>query len=124
MSNGSSELLIVLDKLIETQVQGARVTSDLKNAVSDNNEHLKDLHRLLSEVNDHFSNGFRLELREHVTEVADAFKAEHKKDVQQILEGVNCLRSPKMWINMFLFIGALFGLIAGIVTVILKFMGQ
>ncbi|KKK84556.1 hypothetical protein LCGC14_2782150, partial [marine sediment metagenome] len=65
----SLELLSeILDKLIETQVQTAQVTAELKNAVEDNNQHLKELHEMLVKVNDHFFNGFRQELKEAIAE--------------------------------------------------------
>jgi ABC-type transporter Mla subunit MlaD len=131
----SLELLSeVLDKLIETQIQSAQATSDLKNAVQDNNEHLRELHRLLADVNDHFTNGFRQEIREHINEAVEALeeqlsaKAEEgKKEAQSILkslqEFIDAIKSPKSWISAFLFIGSIVGMIAGIVTVILKLMG-
>ncbi|MHA2281521.1 MAG: hypothetical protein ACXAC5_11760 [Promethearchaeota archaeon] len=137
MANDNSlELLSeVLDKLIETQIQTAQATSDLKNAVQDNNDHLKEMHRLLTDVNDHFSNGFRQEIREHINDVAKAMEkqlankaAEGKEETQTILrslqEFINAIKSPKSWISAFLFIGSIVGMIAGIVTVILKLMGS
>lgn len=131
----SFELLSeILDKLIETQVQNAHVTADLKNAVEDNNRNLKELHELLTKVNAHFSNGFRQELKESITEAvkhidrnveikSEQSKTEANKTLKAITDFTNALKSPKAWIGAFLLIASIFGTVAGIVTVVLKFSG-
>jgi archaellum component FlaC len=124
----------ILDKLIETQVQNAQVTAELKNAVEDNNEHLKELKTLLSEVNGHFSNGFRQELKEAIQHAVERIEKnvqeksdEGQKEAHKILEAVtnftDCLKNPRSWIGAFLLVASIFGTIAGIVTVVLKLMG-
>ncbi len=140
MANDSSlELLSeVLDKLIETQIQTAQATADLRNAVQDNNEHLKELHILISSVNAHFSNGFRLEIKEHIEEIAKtaseslgreiSVKAEEgKQETNAILESlkefISAIKSPKAWISAFLVIAGIVSAIAGVVTIIIKLMG-
>ena len=67
MSDSFELLSEIMDKLIDAQVQNAHVTSDLKNAVDDNSQHLKDLKELLIKVNTYFSNGFRQELKDTIT---------------------------------------------------------
>jgi hypothetical protein len=131
----SLELLSdILDKLIETQVQSAQVTADLKNAVEDNNQHLKDVHKLLMTVNGHFSNGFRQELKEFITDASNNIErnldekseqgqADAAKILVAVTDFINALKSPKSWIGAFLLIASIFGTIAGIVTVVLKLMG-
>ena len=124
----------IMDKLIDTQVQNAQVTADLKNAVEDNNQHLKGLQELLTKVNDHFSNGFRQELKGAITEAVqhvesniDAKSAVRQAEANKILTAVTdftaALKSPKAWIGAFLLIASIFGTVAGIVTVVLKFAG-
>lgn len=124
----------ILDKLIETQVQNAQVTADLKNAVEDNNEHLKELKQLLTEVSAHFSNGFRQELKDSITQAAkqienniDDKSVQGKDDTNKILKAVtdftNALKNPKSWIGAFLLLATIFGTVAGIITIISKLMG-
>lgn len=131
----SFELLSeILDKLIDAQVQNAHVTADLKNAVEDNNQHLKELHELLTKVNDYFSNGFRQELKhsiaeavQHIDHNVDAKSKQAETESHKILKAVTdfteALKSPKSWIGAFLLLASIFGAIAGIVTVVLKLMG-
>lgn len=131
----SLELLSeILDKLIETQVQTAQVTAELKNAVEDNNQHLKELREMLVKVNDHFSNGFRQELKgaiieatQHIEQNLD-IKSERAKDesgkiLKAVTDFTNALKSPKSWIGAFLLVASIFGTVAGIVTIVLKIMG-
>jgi len=131
----SLELLSeIMDKLIDAQVQNAHVTSDLKNAVDDNNQHLKDLKELLTKVNAHFSNGFRQELKDTITEAVQqieqeigAKSAEGQTEANKIFVAVTdfttALKSPKAWIGAFLLIASIFGTVAAIVTIVLKFTG-
>ncbi len=124
----------ILDKLIDTQVQNAQVTADLKNAIEDNNHHLKELHEMLAKVNDHFSNGFRQELKGAITESmqhieqnidvkSELAKTESSRVLKAVTDFTNALKSPKSWIGAFLLVASIFGTIAGIVTVVLKLMG-
>lgn len=131
----SHELLSdILNKLIEAQVQNAQVTVGLKNAIEDNNRHLKEVHDLLNKVNAHFSNGFRQEFKDFILEstrnVKDEVRlksTENHEEAQKIMKAVtdftNALTSPKSWIGAFLLVASIFGTIAGIVTVVLKLMG-
>lgn len=124
----------VLDKLIDTQVQNAQVTAELKNAVEDNNRHLREVHAMLGKVNAHFSNGFRQEFKDAIAESTNHIelnlesKSElAKEDSGRILKAVtdftDALKSPKSWVGAFLLVASIFGTIAGIVTVVLKLMG-
>jgi len=126
--DGSIEFLSeVLDKLIETQVQNAQATSDLKHAVEDNNKHLAELQRQIAEVNGHFSNGFRTELKEHMTKELEERASVANEKSEKILKTINnftsAIQSPKSWISAFLFIATLFGSIAAIVTYAIKLTG-
>jgi len=124
----------ILDKLIETQVQNAQVTAELKNAVEDNNEHLKELKTLLTEVNSHFSNGFRSELKDSIAQAAkqieenlDAKSVKGQDEARKIMKAVteftSALKSPKSWIGAFLLIASVLGAVAGIVKVVSMLMG-
>lgn len=124
----------VLDKLIETQVQNAHVISELKSAVEDTNQELREVHGLLNQINSHFSNGFRLELRSAIAEAAAEIEkridekaeeahTEAAKLYAALTEFIAAIKSPRSWISAFVFVGSIFGLIAGIVTVVLKIMG-
>ena len=131
--NNSKELLHdVLDKLIETQVQSAETIIGLKDCINSNTEQLKELRIILSDVNAHFSNGFRHEIKEHIDEVSKRIenqftslmnsKTESLHNV--IVDFINTLKSPKSWLTGFLFIGSLFGVIATIVTIVVKYLGS
>lgn len=131
----SFELLSeIMNKLIDAQVQTAHATSDLNNAVDDNSQHLKDLKELLIKVNDHFSNGFRQELKNTITkalqhveqeidEKAKQSQAESNKVLEAVTDFTNALKSPKSWIGAFLLLASIFGTVAGIIAVVSKFMG-
>lgn len=131
----SFELLSeIMNKLIDAQVQTAHATSDLNNAVDDNSQHLKDLKELLIKVNDHFSNGFRQELKNTITkalqhveqeidEKAKQSQAESNKVLKAVTDFTNALKSPKSWIGAFLLLASIFGTVAGIIAVVSKFMG-
>ncbi len=134
MSESFELLSEILDKLIETHVQNAQVTADLKNAVEDNNEHLKELRELLTKVNSHFSNGFRQELKESITgAVHEIEKDMTVRSEQATIEAGNilkaitdfttALKSPKAWIGAFLLLASIFGVVAGIIKVASKLMG-
>lgn len=124
----------VLDKLIDTQIQNAQVTSELKGAVEDNNQELRELQILLSKINAHFSNGFRHELKTAISEAAQEIKQqmdtkateghiEASRLYNALTEFTTALKSPKAWITAFVFVGSIFGTIAAIVAVVLKIMG-
>lgn len=131
----SLELLTeILDKLIDTQVQSAQVTADLKNAVEDNNQHLKELHKMLIKINTYFSNGFRQELKEAIVEAVKRIESNIELKSQQaglghteilavITDFTNTLKSPKSWIGAFLLVVGVFGAIAGIVAIVSNIMG-
>ena len=134
MSESLELLSEILDKLIDTQVQTAQVTAELKNAVEDNNQHLKELHEMLGKVNNHFSNGFRQELKEAITESmqhieqnmdvkSEIVKAESNKILKAVTDFTTALKSPKSWIGAFLLLATIFGTVAGIVTIVSKLMG-
>lgn len=124
----------ILDKLIDTQVQNAQVTADLKNAVEDNNKHLKDVRDALVNINAHFSNGFRQELKNaiadsmtHIESNLDAKSEQGKAEANKILKAVtdftSALKSPRSWIGAFLLLATIFGTVAGIVAIVSKLMG-
>lgn len=125
----------VLDKLIETQVQNAQVTSELKNAVEDNNQELRELHTMLVKINAHFSNGFRSELKTAILDATQIVKQkidseaaeghiEAKKLYAVVTEFTAALKSPRAWFTAFIFVGSIFGVIAAIVAVVLNMMGS
>lgn len=124
----------VLDKLIETQVQTTKAAAELKNSVDNNNILLRDLHRLLDEINDHFSNGFRQDIKDHIsgriTEIEKQLTAKtqvDKEGVNKILATINefttTIKNPKSWIAAFLFVLALIGAIGTFIAYVLKATG-
>lgn len=130
----------VLDKLIETQIQSTRVASDLKHAVENNQDQLKELTRVMAEINAHFSNGFRHEISGHLDTISESInenirdsmekmisetksrsdKLERKSEELHIIlmDFTNTLKNPKSWIAAFIFVGTLCGLIAGLIKYI------
>lgn len=130
--NNSKELLHdILDKLIDAQVQSTETITGLKDCIGSNTEQLKELRTILADVNAHFSNGFRHEIKEHIDDVSKKMENEftilmnNKTESLHsvIVEFIDILKSPKSWLTGFLFIGSLFGIIAAIVTVIIKYIG-
>lgn len=124
----------VLDKLIETQVESAKSTSELRAEVHQTNANLKEMHKLLTVINGHFSNGFRAELKDHVAkqfidlqeqleEKAEKDKTGVKAILDQLERLIVLITSPWSVIKVFLFVAGLFGAIAGVVTVVLKLLG-
>ena len=61
MAGSQRVIYDLLDKLIDSQISNTIMLTTLLNAVKLNQEELK-------EINDHFSNGFRSELKDHITE--------------------------------------------------------
>jgi len=139
VTDNSLELLSeVLDKLIKSQIQTAQATADLKNAIQDTNQHLKDVYQLLSVVHSQFSNGFRSEIKEHINNVVktttEAIQAEitvkaaeGKQEARAILlslkEFITTIKSPKAWISAFLVVAGVVSAIAGVVAIIFKLIG-
>ena len=124
----------ILDKLIDTQVRSAQVTTDLKNAVEDNNQHLKDLHQLLTKIDAYFSNGFRQEIKNAIVSIENSIKSDidtkaeqgrlnANKTLKVVTDFTNALKSPKSWIGAFLLVAGVVGTIAGIVAVVSNVMG-
>lgn len=124
----------ILDKLINTQVKNAQVTAELKNAVEDNNQLLREVRDMLDKVNAHFSNGFRQEFKKAVTDAvvhiehnldkkSELSKTESNRVLKAVTDFTDALKSPKSWIGAFLLVASIFGTIAGIVTVVLKLVG-
>ena len=90
---------------------------------------------ILGEIDDHFSNGFRKELKDHISTIAETWEEEltskaaasqqkHEEILTAVISFKAALESPRIWLKAFIFLGSLFGVIAAIVTVILKLMGQ
>lgn len=134
MKNSFELLSDVLDKLIETQIQSSSVTSELRSEVQSTNENLKEMHHLLDEVNRYFSNGFRFELKEHISKEIESIEGQLHEKARKDKEGhlsllskleiiADAVTNPWSWVKAFMLIGSLFGVIAAITAVVLKIMG-
>lgn len=105
----------LIEKMIDIQIGNAHDMSELKKSISN----LENSDKKLDEIQSYFANGFRSEIKEHITqEVASLSRI--SKDVDEIKQ---TLTKPWFWIKL---IGAITsGLIAVILIVgqiILKLM--
>jgi len=148
-SNESNSFELLLDKLIETQVHGANATTGLQSAVQSTNEHLKEVHRILEDINKHFSNGFRKEIKDHITTEIDTIESQLEAHCGQLVEKshkdkdgylsilsqieqlnstlmkkIDHIMNPWIWVKAFIFIGSLFGMIAAVVTLVSKLLAE
>ena len=112
----------ILEKMIDSQISNTEALTSLKDSVD-------KLNFVTLDINDHFKNGFRSEIKEHVTKqinyVLDKSKTAHSE--QQLLEENICSRMEQLilevrsfkkigfWVKTF---GALLGSMAVVVAAI------
>lgn len=123
-SNSALDLISeILDKMIDMQQHSTEATTGLKSAVEDSS-------RSLQEINDHFKNGFRSELKEHVTdEMAKCEEGmsdlrEEISELKTTMKDFHALISkPSYWIKLILTTAAaVAAAIGGIVALVIKLM--
>ncbi len=113
----------ILDKVIDTQQASTEAMTGLKSAVEQNGERLHEL-------NSHFKNGFRSELKEHVSsqtvkcEDAMSNLKDEISELQITMKAFHELMSkPSYWIKLILTtVVATTTAIGGIVALIIKLM--
>ncbi len=95
----------LIEKMIDIQIGNAHDMSELKKSISN----LEQSDKKLDEIQDQFSNGFRSEIKEHITkEVASLSTI--SKDLDKIKQ---TLTRPWFWIKLF------GGIMSGLIAVIL-----
>lgn len=133
----------ILDKLIDTQSTSAQATSQMRDALQQSN-------RLLEDINRHFSNGFKTEIKGHITKEVDTLASDLDKSIaglndrvknteeeqaayaiataktlDEILKVVkelkDTLERPWFWVKI---IAAILGSLAVITAGLLKVMGK
>ena len=115
----------ILDKLIDTQQANAEASTALKAAVRESNE-------ILDDIRVHFTNGFRSEIKNHVTEeLDDHFKKnfDQQESVSKSLQEINTkldkvvetLTRPWFWIKLVGTIVVSLGVIIAAVSQILQY---
>ncbi len=141
MSEDKSFALLseMTNKFIETQINSTEAISKLTSTTEDGNDSLKDICGKLDEIDDHFTNGFRSEIKSHITKKVDEVKealiaasrkelkvqAEANEDVientEEIMNKLNnfldFVKNPWSWIKI---IAALMTAITAIIATILK----
>lgn len=114
----------ILDKMIDMQQASTEAMTGLKSSVEESC-------RALHELNTHFKNGFRSELKEHITKEIESVKdasniaqkeiEELKKSVEQFNE---LLSRPSYWVKLILTtVAATATAIGATVAVVMKLMG-
>ena len=111
-NNSADRLYIVLEKMIEAQVENTVSIAALK----DNSAEIEDA---VKQINTYFSNGFRSEIKKHMTKETEiinskveALTEEIKGMKKSVRESIQEIKQPSFWIKVF---AALFG---GIVTIV------
>ncbi len=76
MSEGESFALLseITTRMIESQISNTDAISRLNSATEDGNDSLKEICGKLDGIDSHFSNGFRSEIKNHITSEADEVK--------------------------------------------------
>jgi len=143
MSESESFALLseITTRMIESQISNTDAISRLNSSTEDGNDSLKEICGKLDGIDSHFSNGFRSEIKNHITAEADKVKetlllaskrelkiqAETNEDVientEEIMNKLNkfldFVKNPWSWIKIIAAI--LTAILAGIAT-IMKFL--
>ena len=114
----------ILDKMIDMQQASTEAMTVLKSSIEDSN-------RTVHEINTHFKNGFRSEIKNHVTqeiqkvEIALRDATKELEDIEQKVEDFNeIISKPSYWVKLILItIGATATAIGAAVAAIMKLMG-
>lgn len=114
----------ILDKMIDMQQASTEAITGLKASV-------EETCRALQEVNTHFKNGFRSELKEHISkEIDNVEEASRKaqKEIEELKMSVEkfneLLSKPSYWVKLILTtVAATATAIGATVAVIMKLMG-
>lgn len=90
----------ILDRMIESQNENAKANTSLKGAVD-------EMHDTLKEMNTHFTNGFRAEIKSHMTSELEKYSEEQeemKKDIETTNEKLDelskMLLKPSFWVKL------------------------
>ena len=118
----------ILNKLIEVQERTAETNAALRQSVEESNE-------ILASIHSHFTNGFRSEIKKHMTNEISQYKSEIATDEEALYEGVKSTNSkldklletiqkPWFWIKFIgMTVAGLGAVIATIATVLAKLGG-
>lgn len=103
MPDNQNDLLAeVLEKMIDCQMSNTQALTGLKSAVDDSNKNSKA-------ILGHFSNGFRSEIKSHITD-------ESAKQNDQQTKILECLKEVKKEIQTFKSVGFWIKVILGFIT--------
>ncbi len=86
----------VLEKMIDSQIANTEAMTTLKNAVDENNE-------LLEKISSYFTNGFRQEIKNHVSEVSDERMEEVKEissSMANLTKEMKTFKSIGFWVKL------------------------
>ncbi|KKM91802.1 hypothetical protein LCGC14_1224930 [marine sediment metagenome] len=83
----------ILDKLIDSQTASTEANTGLKESIDDMNDTLKAMHS-------HFTNGFRAELKSHVTTELEEIKENLSINTSKTKELCNTLMKPSFWVKL------------------------
>lgn len=114
----------ILDKMIDMQQASTEATTGLKTSVEESC-------RSLQEINSHFKNGFRSELKNHITREIENVKCsslEARREIEELKASVeefkDLLAKPSYWVKLILTtVGATAAAIGTTVAVIMRIMG-
>lgn len=92
----------LLEKMIDSQAASSQAVTQLRDTLTDTCSAVKELNR-------HFSNGFKAEIKQHITTGFDEFR----ESIQAVDEKVEEVRSKRFWAT---FVGTTVVVVGGIMT--------
>jgi len=125
----------MLDRLIKTESQNTQALTHLCNNIENNSDILKEISDGVDEINKHFSNGFKQELKSHINKELESSVFGLDRKFQECLEILSSnakylkmigiyIKDPWRILKFFLILlASLVALTTAIVTLVIKFVG-
>lgn len=121
-SNRALQLISeILDKMIDTQTASTEALTNQKAALDSLLKAVLHNTELLEQINKHFANGFRSEIKQHIDTKCGEINVLLEKLIEQDTKLNDLLSKPSYWIKLILAtVAATAGAIGGLVALIYK----
>ena len=112
--NDLTELYVdILDKMIDNQTANVQSVTSIKNSVHDIQDQIKGNKQDLESLKSNFTNGFREEIKKHISEEIEAIQNELSKTCSKVDQLHEMLQKPAFWFKL---VTSLLGVLAAFGT--------
>ena len=110
----------ILEKMIDSQIKNTEALTSFEASSEEAKEIVAENKKSVQEIKAYFTNGFRAEIKKHVTKEIDELRGNINEMSEKVNKVHSMLTKPAFWIKLLASIIIAFGAISAAIVTILK----